>query len=150
MSELYHHLHICPLWLVLLCLTPLSTIFQLYCWWRKPEKTTDLPQVTDKLSHNVLHLALNGNQTRNISVIGTDCIGSCKSNYHTITATKVPLLWWPNACCHIVKLESWFQHNFKIRPMVNYRQFQVISLTRKSRFYTSCNFYRARVAQWVR
>jgi hypothetical protein len=85
------------------CLTPLSTIFQLYRGSQTqllvegpeyPRKTTDLSQVTDKLYHRMLyrvHPAWVGFKLTTLVVIGTDCICSCKSNYHTIMTTTTPI-----------------------------------------------------------
>ena len=64
------------------CLTPPSTIFQLYgggqfFWWRKPvylDKTTNLPQVADERYHKMLFRVRPA--CVGFEVIGTDFIGS--------------------------------------------------------------------------
>ena len=71
---------------VLWCLTLLSTIFLLYSggqfyWWRKPPICRK--SLTNFIAHNAVYLTTS-------VVIGTDCIGSCKSSYHTNTATTAP------------------------------------------------------------
>jgi hypothetical protein len=70
-------------------------------WWsvllvEHPEKTTNLPQVTDTLHHIMLyrvHFAWSGFELTTLVMIGIDCIGSYISNYmyHTITTTTAPI-----------------------------------------------------------
>ena len=58
-----------------------------------PGENHRLPQVTDKLYFIILHrvhFAWVGFEPTTWVEIGTDCTGSCKSNYHTITTMTVP------------------------------------------------------------
>ena len=97
----------------LLCLMLLSTIFQLhrggqfYCWRTSeyPEKTTNLSQVTDQLFiYYCIKYTLpwSGFEPTTLMVIGSDCIGSYKSNYHTITITTTPVIKWVSSKIKII------------------------------------------------
>jgi hypothetical protein len=61
-----------------------------YCWKnseKDPEKIIGLSQVNDKLHQKMLYTSpWSGFELATSVVMGTDYIGSCKSNYHTITA----------------------------------------------------------------
>ena len=53
-----------------------------------PGENHRLPKVTDKLYHIMLYISPRvGFELTTSVVIGTDCIGSCKSYYHTIRTT---------------------------------------------------------------
>jgi hypothetical protein len=49
-----------------------------------------LSQVTEKFYHMLCTSPWSRFELTTLVVIVTDCIGSCKSNYHTITATTTP------------------------------------------------------------
>ena len=59
------------------------------------QNTVDLSQVADQFYHMLLYqadIACAGIELTSLVVVGTDFIGSGKSNYNAITTTKTPIL----------------------------------------------------------
>ena len=65
---------------------------------------------TDKLYHIMLYTSpWSWFELKTSMVIGTDCIGSCKSNYHTITATTTTVVKYK---LHTAKWLVYYYHSF--------------------------------------
>ena len=86
----------------LVYLTPLSTTLQLYCGasftGRGNQNTRRKPPTCRKsLTKFITQLCIGytspsaGFELTTLVVIGIDCTGSCKSNYHTMTTTTAPI-----------------------------------------------------------
>ena len=89
--------------------------------WRKPP--TCLKSLTNFITLYREHLIWVGLKLTTLVKIGTDCIGSCKSNYHTITTTTSPacqkIVWTDNV---LIKsylyncVMKWLFHNLFLKP----------------------------------
>jgi hypothetical protein len=53
-----------------------------------------------------VHLAMNAVRIHILEVIGTDCTGSCKSNYHTITTTMAPINYVRHWCINVISINA--------------------------------------------
>ena len=90
--------------------------------WITGEKHV-LSQVIDKLYHIMLYFSPSSRFELTISmVICTDSIGSCESNYHTITTTMAPISLWCSKvvwCCKVSSVlwfrNRWYDFTFVIR-----------------------------------
>jgi hypothetical protein len=84
-----------------------------FYWWRKPEYQRKPLTCRKSLTNLMLyreHLAGAEFELTRLVVIGTDCIGSCKPSYHTITTTTVP---WNNKLIIIKRQWSCFTNTIK-------------------------------------
>ena len=68
-----------------------------------------------------VHLAGAGFELTALMVIGTNCIGSNKSKYHTTTTMTAPLLFWANIYCELFYM---IPHSHPLVSNIIYQIFQ--------------------------
>jgi hypothetical protein len=100
---------------------------------------TDLSHVTDKLYHIMLYTSHWSRFKLTTSVvIGTDCIGCCKSNYHTVRNTRFPIsvVCFPSppiVRCACYSLDPWCPpHCILFFPFMNFSTFLYEATSRTS------------------
>ena len=80
-----------------------------------PEKLATLgTQDEDKQNKNTICVGHHYAQANTNNVIGTDCIGSCKSNYLLITTMTAPEFYWGEIICYVsivfIKIICWLTY----------------------------------------